>query len=176
MLRWRVTESERRSGPAVPRDGRAGYTFIGWYDNTDWNGEPYTKDTPIYQDTHLYARWKYIGSGGTWPRAHRGDIQGIDEGGSLSAGQKLTITASGYNMNLESPREQRFRWIPVTWRLSDGTSGSFSNEAPFQSALSLDSIGEQRLYITYLEEVFDGVDWQATDQLHEVEEVIFRVD
>lgn len=153
-----------------------GYTFAGWYDNLEWNGDPYTKDTPIYQDTRLYARWKYSGSGGIWPRAHRGDIQGIDEGSSLSAGQKLTITASGYNMNLESPREQRFRWYPVSWRLSDGTSGSFSEEVPYQAVFTLGNTGEQRLHITYLEETFDGVGWQATGQLREVEEVIFQVD
>lgn len=79
-------------------------------------------------------------------------------------------------MKLESPREQRFRWMPVTWRLSDGTSGDFASEAPFETTLSLDSTGEQRLYITYLEEIFDGVDWQETGQLHEVEEVSFQVD
>ena len=159
-----------------PNDpGREGYTFAGWYDNADWNGNPYTKDTPIYQDTYLYAKWKYIGSSGVWPRAHRGDIQGVDEGSSLSVGQKLTITASGYNMNLESPKDQRFRWMPETWRLSDGTSGSFSSEAPFQASLSLNNKGEMRLYITYLEEIFDGIDWQETGQLHEVEEVMFRI-
>lgn len=151
------------------------YTFVGWYDNLEWNGSPYTKDTPIYRDTHLYARWKYSGSGGIWPRAHRGDIQGIDEGGSYSARQELTITVNGYNMNLESPKEQRFRWYPVSWRLSDGTSGSFSIEAPFQATLPLNSKGEQCLYITYLEEIFDGVDWQETEQICEVEELLFQV-
>ena len=153
-----------------------GYTFVGWYDNLEWKGNPYTKDTPIYQDTSLFAKWKYSGPGGAWPRTRRGDIQGIDEGSRLSAGQKLIITASGYNMNLEAPEDQRFRWYPVTWRLWDGTSGGFSNEAPFQTILSLDSKGDGQLYITYLEEIFDGVDWQETGQLREVEEVTFRID
>jgi len=153
-----------------------GYAFVGWYDNLERDGNPYSKDTPIYQDTYLYAKWKYSGSGGIWPRAHRGDIQGIDEGSNLSAGQKLTITASGYNMNLESPREQRFRWYPVAWRLSDGTIGSFSDEVPYEAILTCSNKGEQRLYITYLEEVFDGVDWQETGQSHEVEEVTFQTE
>lgn len=153
-----------------------GYTFVGWYDNLEWNGNPYTKDTPIYQDTSLCAKWKYSGSGGVWPRVRRGDIQGIDEDSSLSVGQKLTITANGYNMNLEKPKDQRFRWYPVTWRFSDGTSGSFSNEAPYQTVLSLDNKGEQRLYITYLEEIFDGVDWRETGQLREIEEIMFRIE
>ena len=166
-----IGEKQWPSDPA-----REGYTFIGWYDNLDWEGNPYTKDTPVYQDTYLYARWKYTGSGGIRPRAYRGNIQGVDEGSSYTIGQKLSITASGYNRNLETPNDQRFRWIPVTWRLSDGTNGSFSGEAMYQATLFFDNKGEQYLYITYLEEIFDGTDWQETGQLHEVEEVLFRVD
>lgn len=154
---------------------RENYTFVGWYDNPYWNGSPYSKDTPIYQDTYLYAKWKYSGSGGVYPRARRGNIQGIDEGSSLLLGQKLTVTATGYNMNLESPKDQRFRWTPVNWRLSDGSNGSFSSEAPFQATLSLDSKGDHRLYITYMEEIFDGIDWQKTSQSHEVEEIMLQI-
>ena len=166
-----IGEKQWPSDPA-----REGYTFIGWYDNLDWEGNPYTKDTPVYQDTYLYARWKYTGSGGIRPRAYRGDIQGVDEGSSYTIGQELSITASGYNRNLETPNDQRFRWIPVTWRLSDGTNGSFSGEDTYQATLSFDNKGEQYLYITYLEEIFDGIDWQETGQLYEVEEVLFRID
>jgi hypothetical protein len=156
--------------------GWDGYTFVDWYDNKDWNGEPYTQDTLIYKDTHLYARWKYTGPGGVWPRAHRGELGGIRDGDTLSAGQKLTITASGYNMDLESPREQRFRWYPVTWRIFDGTSGSFSVGTTFEAALSPIGKGEQKLYITYSEEIYDSTHWQATGQSREVEEIAFRVD
>jgi len=147
---------------------RDDYTFYGWFDNLDFTGEPYTNETPIYQDTDLFPKWIYSGSGGTWPRAYRGIIHGINE--NLSAGQNLTITAIGYNMNLESPRDKRFRWMPVSWRLSDGTSGVFTNEIPFQASIPLDNIGEQWLYITYLEEVFDRVHWQETGQVREVRE------
>lgn len=154
---------------------REDYTFIGWYDNLDWEGNPYTKDTSIYQDTCLYAKWKYSGSGGAWPRAHRGNIQGVDEGSSLTVEQELSLTASGYNMNLEIPNDQRFRWYPVAWSLSDGTSGSFLGEAAFQAELPLTSSGEKKLYITYLEEIFDGVGWQETGQLRVVEERMFQV-
>ena len=31
------------------------------------------------------------------------------------------------------------------------------------------------LYITYKEEIFDGVGWQETGQVHEVEELTFQV-
>lgn len=158
-----------------PDPGRDGYTFFGWYDNLLWEGEPYSKDTPIYQDTYLYAKWKYTGSGGVWPRAYRGDIQGIDEGGTLSAAESPTITANGYNMGLNA-QDQRFRWMPVSWRLTDGTSGSFSSQAPYEATVSLNSKGEQCLYISYQEEIFDGLDWQETGQICEVEEVVFQVD
>ncbi len=100
----------------------------------------------------------------------------IEEGSRLSVGQKLTITANGYNMNLETPEDRRFRLYPVTWRLSDGKGGSFPNEAPFQTVLSLNHKGDVRLYITYSEEVFDGIEWQKTGGLYEVEEVRFRID
>jgi uncharacterized repeat protein (TIGR02543 family) len=156
--------------------GWEGYTFVGWYDNPSLEGEPYTKDTPIYQDTDLYAKWKYSGSGGTWPRARRGEIEGIRDAETLSTGQKQTITAIGYNMNLEAPREQRFRWYPVTWRLSDGTNGSFLNEAPFRAELTIGGKGDGRLCISYVEEIYDGTYWQETGQKREVEEVAFRVD
>jgi len=59
------------------------YTFIGWYDNLEWDGNPYSKDTPIYQDTYLYANWKYSGSGVIWPRVHRGNINGLGHDGKL---------------------------------------------------------------------------------------------
>lgn len=159
--------------PADP--AQEGYTFAGWYDNKECEGEPYTQDTPVYADTDLYAKWSYSGPGGTWPRAKRGGIQGIDEGAVLPAGQRLTITADGYNMDMPSPKDQRFRWRPVEWRLSDGTGGSFSYEAPFQAELSPDGMGEHRIYVTYAEEIYDGTDWQTTRQIHEVEEEVFRV-
>jgi uncharacterized repeat protein (TIGR02543 family) len=141
-----------------------GYTFVGWYDNAEGAGSPFTPDTPVYHDTYLYAKWKYSGGGGAWPRARRGDIQGNEVSGGLS------ITASGYNMSLESPKDQRFRWLPIEWRLSDGASGGFSGKAPFQATLPLGGKDEQRLYVTYKEEVFDGVGWQETSRTREVEE------
>lgn len=151
------------------------YTFVGWYDIEDWNGEPYTKDRPINKDVSLYAKWKYAGLGGAWPRAYRGDIQGVNSEGSLSVGEALTISASGYNMDLEYIRDQRFRWKPISWRLSDGTNGSFSADAPFEAEIPLGSKGEQRLFITYSEEIFDRIEWQPTGQLHEVEEALLTV-
>jgi hypothetical protein len=164
----------KKQWPSDPK--REEYEFAGWYDNEGWTGNSYTVDTPIFQDTDLYAKWKYVGPGGYWPRAHRGDIQGIDDGGVLSGGQKAVITVSGYNMNTNAPKDQRFRWLPASWKLSDGTKGNFPSDAPFQASLIINSKGDGRLYITYLEEIFDGVGWQATGQSREVEEVAFRVD
>ncbi|GHV41850.1 hypothetical protein FACS189490_09570 [Clostridia bacterium] len=155
--------------------GWDGYTFVGWYDNTDWNGEPYTKDTPIYKDTYLHVRWKYTGSGGAWPRERRGMIEGIQDGETLPAGSQATITANGYNTALESPADQRFRWAPVSWRLSSGKSGTFSETAPFTATLAADTAGEQTLYITYEEEIYDSNHWQKTGQVHEAAEVDFTV-
>ncbi|HEX3028618.1 MAG TPA: InlB B-repeat-containing protein [Clostridia bacterium] len=164
----------RKQWPHDP--SRDGYKFIGWFDNEDRAGKPYNMDTPIYHDTNLYVKWKYIGEGGIWPRAHRGDIHGVDDGVSLSIGQKLTIIANGYNLHLEASEDQHFRWMPVAWRLSDGTTGSFMSEAPFQAIVALEHEGEQRLYITYFEEIFDGIGWQETSQSREVEERTFTVE
>ena len=153
---------------------REDYTFHGWFNNPDFEGEPYTNETIIYQDTMLFPKWIYSGPGGIWPRAYRGTIHGIYEN-TLSVGQNLLITVAGYGMNLESPYDKRFRWMPISWRLSDGTNGYFTNEAPFQTSIPLDSIGEQGLYITYLEEVFDSVAWQQTGQVHEVRERLLTI-
>ena len=145
------------------------YTFYGWFNNPYFEGEPYTNETLIFQNTMLFPKWIYSGLGGIWPRAERGIIHGIYEN-NLSIGQNLTITASGYNMNLESPRDKRFRWMPISWRLSDGTNGVFTNKMPFQANILLKETGEQWLYITYLEEIFDRVNWQQTGQVQEVRE------
>jgi len=153
---------------------RDDYTFHGWFNNPNFDGVPYTNETIIYQHTMLFPKWIYSGPGGIWPRAYRGIIHGINEN-YLSAGQNLAITAVGYNMSLESPRDKRFRWMPISWRLSDGTSGYFTNEYPFHASISLGSIGEQGLYITYLEEVFDRVIWQQTGQVREIRERLLTI-
>jgi len=152
---------------------RDDYTFLGWFDNPYFIGEPYTNQTPIYQDTYLFPKWRYSGPGGVWPRAYRGVIHGIDEN-ALAAGQAIDITAVGYNMGLELPQDIRFRWVPVSWRLSGGANGDFAGEVPFQASI-LPDVGEQWLYITYLEEVFDRVGWQETGQVREVRERLLVV-
>jgi len=152
------------------------YTFLGWFNNPYFIGEPYTNETPIYYDTDLFAKWRYSGPGGIWPRAYRGIIHGIDENNALYVGQSLTITAMGYNMGLEAPQDKRFRWMPVSWRLSDGAEGDFTGEMPFIASIAFESIGEQWLYITYLEEVFDRVGWQETGQVLEVRERVFVIE
>lgn len=155
--------------------GRDDYEFEGWYDNMTWEGDTYSKDTPIYEDTCLYAKWKYTGSGGAWPRAYCGKVQGGDEKKHVKINDTLTITSEGYGMELNAPLDQRFRWTPVRWRLSDGTSGDFTAMAPFQATLYVRNTGKKTLYITYMEEIFDGIDWQETRQKHEVPEVNFQV-
>jgi len=152
---------------------RDDFTFLGWFDNPYFIGEPYTNQTPIYQDTYLFPKWQYSGPGGAWPRAYRGVIHGVDEN-ALAAGQAIDITVAGYNMGLELPQDMRFRWVPVSWRLSGGVSGGFVGEVLFHASILLD-VGEQWLYITYLEEVFDRVGWQETGQTREVRERLLVV-
>jgi len=154
---------------------RENYTFLGWFDNPEGEGTQYTKDTPIYKDTELYAAWKYIGSGGCWPRTHRGIINGIEEGSIFNINQTISITAEGYNMNLNEPKDQRFRWKPDSYRVSDSIISSFAEVMPFLTTFSIDNQGDYKLYITYKEEIFDGVTWQETSQVHEVEELSFQV-
>lgn len=154
---------------------RDDYTFVGWYGNPERTGSPYTLDTPIYENTDLYAKWKYTGPGGCWPRSHRGVIHGIEEGSRYAANQTISITADGYNMHLIKPNDQRFRWIPIGWKVSDSITGDFSEEVLFIAEFSVGAQGEYMLYITYKEEIFDGADWQATGQICEVEELSFQV-
>lgn len=163
----------REQWPADPV--RPDYTFVGWYDNEERTGEPYTMNTPIYQDTSLYAQWKYSGPGGYWPRARRGILHGMEEGGSYNVGQSISITADGYNMHLTRPNDQRFRWMPVGWRVADVSDGSFSTDAPFTATISVGAVGKYTLYISYREEIFDGVNWQETGQTHEAPELSFQV-
>ncbi len=157
-----------------PDPSRENYIFVGWYDNIAGHGKPYTMNTPIYEDTTLYVKWKYSGLGGCWPRSHRGGIKGIEDNGWVSVNQEVYISADGYNLNLVEPKDQRFRWTPVSWRLSDSTGGDFPREAPFLASFSLSTQDEYKIYITYKEEIFDGVNWQETDQVLEVEELAFQ--
>gem|GEM_PF-1260481 len=154
---------------------REDYTFHGWFDNPDFDGTPFTNETIIYQDTMLFPKWVYSGSGGIAPRAYRGAIIGLDDSSILTTGSNLEITALGYNMGVELPWEKRFRWVPIAWRLSDGTSGNFANEAPFFTSIPLRNAGENGLYITYMEEVFDRIRWQQTGQVHEVRERLLTI-
>lgn len=156
--------------------GRQDYEFAGWFDNPERTGTPYTKDTPIYADTTLYAKWKYTGPGGCWPRPHRGTIHGIEEGEALDPGQVVSVSTDGYNMHLGTPKDQRFRWVPVQWWISDTVNGRFADEMPFQMEFSIEKQGEYTLYITYKEEIFDGVNWQETNQVYGVEELHFLIE
>jgi len=154
---------------------RDDFAFHGWYNNPYFNGEPYTNETPIFQRTSLFAKWVYSGPGGIWPRAFRGVIHGIDNENSLYVGQNHSIVAIGYNMNLELPNDMRFRLAPISWRLSDGANGVFTSEIPFVTNIQLNSIGEQFLYISYQEEIFDGVNWQVTGNVREVRERLLTI-
>ena len=159
-----------------PNDpGRGGYAFIGWYDNEEETGDQYSPHTPIYQDTDLFAKWKYIGSGGYWPRPHYGVIHGIEEMGKIGIDQTISFTAEGYNMNLVNLQDQRFRWIPLGWKISDSVSGDFMAEVPYSAEFSVSEQGIYTLYITYSEEIFDGMSWQKTGQIRDVEEITFQV-
>jgi hypothetical protein len=93
----------------------------------------------------------------------------------LAAGSEVTITAHGYNTTLKSPKDQRFRWTPVSWRLSGGKNGVFSDTVPFTATLTAGQASEQTLYITYVEEIYDMVGWQKTGQVQETAEVDFTV-
>ena len=42
---------------SAPSVTRTGYTFAGWYDNSGFNGSPYTLTTMPAQDLTLYAKW-----------------------------------------------------------------------------------------------------------------------
>jgi len=154
---------------------RDDYSFHGWFDNIYFEGEPYTNETPIYQMTNLFAKWVYSGPGGIIPRAFRGEIHGIDNVNDFYVGQDISIISMGYNMNLELPEDKRFRLVPIAWRVSDGGDGIFSNMMPFTANISLNHIGEHVLYISYREEVFDGVVWQVTGNVREVRERLLTV-
>ena len=155
---------------------REGYEFTGWYDNPDGTGIRYTKDTPIFEDTELYAVWKYNGPGGYWPRDGYGIVDGIAAGDRFQIGQKVSITIEGYNMDLDAPKDQRFRWIPVSWKVSDNKKGEFLKEAPFAAEFSIEKPGDYVFEIVYKEEIFDGLAWQETGQLREVKERSFSVE
>lgn len=44
--------------PTRPTDPeRPGYTFGGWYDNSNLSGSPFNFNTPLTKDTTLYAKW-----------------------------------------------------------------------------------------------------------------------
>lgn len=154
---------------------RSEYEFDGWFDNLEWKGVPYNADTPIYQDTTLYAKWKYIGAGGTWPRNHRGDIRGINDGDVFSVGQPIIITSAGYNLFLKFTDDQRYRWFPISYRVTDVVSEDFPSYSPYTVEFYLQKTGKYTLYVTYKEEIFDGRDWQNTGQVHEVEERTFWI-
>lgn len=154
---------------------RENYTFMGWYDNLEGSGERYTMDTPIYQDTYLYALWEYAGPGGPWPRPTPSGITGLSMGENLQPGAEITITAAGHNTHLVEPLSERFRWIPVSWRVEELGKGVFSGEAPYTAPIHMATAGRYTLCITYREEVFDSIIWQETGREHEVEELPFSV-
>ena len=43
--------------PTKASDGTHNYTFVDWYDNSTFEGDPFDFNTPITEDTVLYAKW-----------------------------------------------------------------------------------------------------------------------
>lgn len=154
---------------------RGNYSFVGWYNNPEGTGERYSANTPIYEDTDLYATWKYTGPGGYWPRPYHGVVHGITDGGSSPVNEKIAITAEGHNMHLTEPNDQRCRWAPIAWRVDNAASGGFSGETPYSAEFSISAAGEYTLFVTYKEEIYDGIRWQETGQVRETPEALFQI-
>lgn len=154
---------------------RTNYIFMGWYNNPNGAGERYSMYTPIYEDTSLYPLWKYAGPGGPWPRTNPRGITGVTANENFQPGVEVSITVAGHNTHLVNPPSERFRWIPISWRIDSLIQGEFTDTIPYSFTRVLSASGSYHLYITYIEEVFEGISWQETGREHEVAELPFSV-
>jgi uncharacterized repeat protein (TIGR02543 family) len=84
-----------RPGRAVtnlPTPTRSGYTFAGWYTESNGGGSLFTNSTTVFQDTEVYANWT---------RSSRLDEEGVYIGLISFAGDATDLTG-GFPLLLDS--------------------------------------------------------------------------
>lgn len=78
----------------IPTPTRAGYKFVGWYDNSEFTGEVYSGDILFEESVTLYAKWEAV----------NGTIKFVSNGGT----QYEDITVSGQYVKLPTPEKANY--------------------------------------------------------------------
>lgn len=88
------------------------------------------------------------------------EIRGITSGGEYLKGSKVTFSAVGNGMGNSNPNPGDYRYRPSGYQIGS-VSGSYNN-APYETSMSINGVGQYTLTVSYTKDIFDGNSWVAT--------------
>ena len=94
------------------------------------------------------------------PSPDYNEIQGISSGGEYLKGTRISFTAVGNGMSNSNPNPGDYRYRPSGYQIGS-VSGNWNN-APYTTSMSINSVGQYTLSVTYTKDIFDGNNWVAT--------------
>ena len=100
-----------------------------------------------------------VGRGAIVSDASSNTITGISSDGAYTTETKITFTAVGAGMDIESPINGDVRYQPLNWEVLETRSW---DGAPYSATFRMGKSGSYTLTVTYNQQKFDGSNWVNT--------------
>ena len=100
-----------------------------------------------------------VGRGAIVSDASSNTITGISSDGAYTTETKITFTAVGAGMDIESPMKGDVRYQPLNWEVLETRSW---DGAPYSATFRMGKSGSYTLTVTYNQQKFDGSNWVNT--------------
>jgi hypothetical protein len=79
-------------------------------------------------------------------------VEGIEDGESFYPGEQIGIEASGFDFNMNGPVNITGYWVPASWSVNGGPSGSWI-QSPYTAQFTLQSPGSYSLCVVFEERI-----------------------
>lgn len=100
-----------------------------------------------------------VGRGAIVSDTSSNTITGISSDGAYTTETKITFTAVGAGMDIESPIKGDVRYQPLNWEVLEARSW---DGAPYSATFRMGKSGSYTLTVTYNQQKFDGSNWVNT--------------